>query len=801
MLRNKWLKRSIGKHQYFPNDLEPYYEVVAKLSICIAQQRIPGMALVASECESRRRCSDGRKPDPNHLWQLRKRNSISKLYVACLTLPNARLVQNSRIGCLIPRAALLTLANALDSLYRLTASESAAAFALTVMGSSPIIKNPGKGEFALLGLIGVLLAAGYFYKDEVKEKTIATEPARTTSRLSRTQADGNPASMAEEYVEYNKANWNERAIEVSSMKQARHLAANAIGASTYDALSVLQSGSFDLAFTGIGALCWLPSIRRCAEIVAALLKPGGRLFLREGHPVLWSIGEEDTEDRRCRRWNGIMEWERSFRIFLMWAFKSQVCLVEHKSVPWKRNVTAPRASNANQLRRRVGTGNRQGQHPTQTSMISNTSDDALHLSGRVRGGARVTAAFTSANHFLRAFSLAAVTPQSSHDWLPTLPRCPTTQLPSRCLIAVRRNVNSRIDSHDAMYLCAYFRRTGKNPHDHIIGSRVCSERLSLPHKSNKTISPDFPFRSNAHSEKNARHAFSRAHCYRSNLCISSSSSTIHNSTRVTQRQVNTTSPTQPTGPHDLTHLPPSLNSDSMCSILSGGYPGSLESGECYTVPEAGIGSLTIYAQPFEGGMINIYSGEECEGEAERSLSTYYVGCQRDLGGGRSIKYIKPSELHSIADLYLGSPVSFPCKFEAAMNYRSWRYSDGEQFLAWYPVGRALFLRRTDGSLDGVMEREVMRVLALPISVHFHVSTCQELDSLTDSCRRVRSISARARSMNDSQLRPDLLKHSHMETKAFDRAAAKVVELGGTEALDKTPAGPGGTFMQFQELKG
>ena len=44
-------------------------------------------------------------------------------------------------------------------------------------------------------------------------------------------------------------------------------------------------------FTGIGALCWLPDIRRWAQVVAALLKPGGRLFLREGHPMLWSIGD------------------------------------------------------------------------------------------------------------------------------------------------------------------------------------------------------------------------------------------------------------------------------------------------------------------------------------------------------------------------------------------------------------------------------------------------------------------------------------------------------------------------------
>jgi SAM-dependent methyltransferase len=59
----------------------------------------------------------------------------------------------------------------------------------------------------------------------------------------------------------------------------------------YDSVSVLGSEEFDLVFTGIGSLCWLPSISRWAATVAALLKPGGRLFIREGHPMLWSLAE------------------------------------------------------------------------------------------------------------------------------------------------------------------------------------------------------------------------------------------------------------------------------------------------------------------------------------------------------------------------------------------------------------------------------------------------------------------------------------------------------------------------------
>ncbi len=62
-----------------------------------------------------------------------------------------------------------------------------------------------------------------------------------------------------------------------------------VEADVYDAVEALGAERFDLVFTGIGALCWIPDVRRWAEVVARLLRPGGRLFLREGHPMLWSL--------------------------------------------------------------------------------------------------------------------------------------------------------------------------------------------------------------------------------------------------------------------------------------------------------------------------------------------------------------------------------------------------------------------------------------------------------------------------------------------------------------------------------
>jgi SAM-dependent methyltransferase len=86
-------------------------------------------------------------------------------------------------------------------------------------------------------------------------------------------------------------------LSPASLEQARRLAertgANVgfVEAEVYDALSVLGTDTFDLVFTGIGAVCWLPSIRRWAQVVADLLRPGGRLFFREGHPVLWTLAD------------------------------------------------------------------------------------------------------------------------------------------------------------------------------------------------------------------------------------------------------------------------------------------------------------------------------------------------------------------------------------------------------------------------------------------------------------------------------------------------------------------------------
>jgi SAM-dependent methyltransferase len=90
-------------------------------------------------------------------------------------------------------------------------------------------------------------------------------------------------------------------FSAAAITEARRLAARAgiesdfVEAEVYAAVDMLGAARFDLVYTGIGALCWVPEIRRWAAVVAGLLAPGGRLFLREGHPVLWAIDERHTD--------------------------------------------------------------------------------------------------------------------------------------------------------------------------------------------------------------------------------------------------------------------------------------------------------------------------------------------------------------------------------------------------------------------------------------------------------------------------------------------------------------------------
>ncbi|MEU6375718.1 class I SAM-dependent methyltransferase [Streptomyces sp. NPDC046909] len=85
-------------------------------------------------------------------------------------------------------------------------------------------------------------------------------------------------------------------FSAASVAAARDIAAKAdldvdyVQANVYDAVEALGGRQFDVVYTGKGALCYLPDLERWAGVVAQLLRPGGRFYLVEFHPLLNSLG-------------------------------------------------------------------------------------------------------------------------------------------------------------------------------------------------------------------------------------------------------------------------------------------------------------------------------------------------------------------------------------------------------------------------------------------------------------------------------------------------------------------------------
>ena len=72
-------------------------------------------------------------------------------------------------------------------------------------------------------------------------------------------------------------------------------------AELYESRSVLDE-QFDIVYTGGGALIWLPDIKGWAKVVARFLKPGCVFYILEGHPMMWSVSDQDNGDQLILEW-------------------------------------------------------------------------------------------------------------------------------------------------------------------------------------------------------------------------------------------------------------------------------------------------------------------------------------------------------------------------------------------------------------------------------------------------------------------------------------------------------------------
>jgi SAM-dependent methyltransferase len=87
--------------------------------------------------------------------------------------------------------------------------------------------------------------------------------------------------------------------------------ADALGAACHYLIATvpgvpLRDGCADLVYTGKGALIWMPDIDAWAAEMARLLRPGGHLFIHEGHPAteLWTWDPDEPRIRADRSYFG-----------------------------------------------------------------------------------------------------------------------------------------------------------------------------------------------------------------------------------------------------------------------------------------------------------------------------------------------------------------------------------------------------------------------------------------------------------------------------------------------------------------
>ncbi|MEX1022613.1 MAG: class I SAM-dependent methyltransferase [Dehalococcoidia bacterium] len=84
-----------------------------------------------------------------------------------------------------------------------------------------------------------------------------------------------------------------------AVEAARRLSADSgipgrfVPSNVYDAPQALDE-RFDIVYTGIGVLCWLPDVRGWARVAAHFVKPGGTFYIYEAHPMLWSLDDLDV---------------------------------------------------------------------------------------------------------------------------------------------------------------------------------------------------------------------------------------------------------------------------------------------------------------------------------------------------------------------------------------------------------------------------------------------------------------------------------------------------------------------------
>lgn len=117
-------------------------------------------------------------------------------------------------------------------------------------------------------------------------------------------------SLAREGAKVTGIDFSEPAIDAARELAARAgIQAEFIASDVYDAVNAVDGRQFDLVYTGLGAINWLPDIERWADVMASLLVPGGRIYMAEFHPITEIFGDEELVIERSYFGGGPWLWD------------------------------------------------------------------------------------------------------------------------------------------------------------------------------------------------------------------------------------------------------------------------------------------------------------------------------------------------------------------------------------------------------------------------------------------------------------------------------------------------------------
>lgn len=90
---------------------------------------------------------------------------------------------------------------------------------------------------------------------------------------------------------------------------------------------------YDIVFTSYGTIGWLPDMDKWAQVISHFLKPGGKLFFIEFHPVIWMF-DESFKTVKYNYFNAepIIEIEKG-------TYANPDADIEQKSVSWNHSLS------------------------------------------------------------------------------------------------------------------------------------------------------------------------------------------------------------------------------------------------------------------------------------------------------------------------------------------------------------------------------------------------------------------------------------------------------------------------------